>query len=239
LPDANGKLTSGQLLEEGQMVYEGPLVDGHPDGKGVCVVDGSPEACEHAMGGQRIDALYKTRIENDRLRSEFQAQREADKARQAAQLAQTRAAQLQVQQAGGKKRSDAALRLGILGAIVGIAGTANGVSDEDKAKVIAAAASDLASDGETHQLYNLQQQGVQQKGSSTSASSSAQVFYDSYPFTCPASGAHTVSIPYKTKGCLTAKRQFTQVFVCNQSKQMESAMKACTAACGRSDCEEK
>lgn len=97
----------GRAFVRDAQVYEGPLAGYEPRGAGLCRHEGASEACEYA-NGERVDSLYKMRLENERLRIE-QARRDrearlaaAEQARQQAlrQQAELAAAQaLQAQQA--------------------------------------------------------------------------------------------------------------------------------------------
>ena len=58
----NGYRTSGQLLANGTLMYDGPLKNGKPHGSGICMHKGEPEDCNY-YHGKRTDALYKQRIE--------------------------------------------------------------------------------------------------------------------------------------------------------------------------------
>ena len=55
-----GVMVSGKIIVNGQMVWDGPLLEGKPDGAGICVVNSSPEECRY-YHGERIDSLYKQR----------------------------------------------------------------------------------------------------------------------------------------------------------------------------------
>lgn len=60
----------------GALFYEGQMENFRPHGKGICMYEGKPESCEYYQG-ERIDAIYKTRIENEKLRRQISEQQEA------------------------------------------------------------------------------------------------------------------------------------------------------------------
>ncbi len=55
-----GKMVFGQLLVDDEMLWKGAIVDGKPDGEGICVFNGSAEECKCYLG-DRIDSLHKQR----------------------------------------------------------------------------------------------------------------------------------------------------------------------------------
>lgn len=55
-----GKMVFGELLVDDKMLWKGGIVDGKPDGEGICVFNGSPEECKCYLG-ERIDSLHKQR----------------------------------------------------------------------------------------------------------------------------------------------------------------------------------
>lgn len=57
---SGGEMVFGQLLFNDQMLWEGAVLAGKPEGEGVCVFDGSPEECK-CYQGERIDSLHKQR----------------------------------------------------------------------------------------------------------------------------------------------------------------------------------
>jgi hypothetical protein len=60
----------------GSLFYDGQMDNFRPHGKGICMHEGKPESCEY-YHGERIDAIYKTRIENEKLRQQISEQQEA------------------------------------------------------------------------------------------------------------------------------------------------------------------
>ena len=69
----NGNRVNGKITENGQTVFDGEFKEGQRHGKGVCFYQGAPEECKY-YAGQRIDALYKQRIELDKQREAMASQ---------------------------------------------------------------------------------------------------------------------------------------------------------------------
>jgi len=112
--NSDGSYANGKLYESGQPVYEGPFSEaGKPQGNGICWVDGAPEECRH-HGGQRIDSLYKQRLENQKLKKEL-AEQQRQKEEAAMRRAQAEAQQRRQQEAEERKevRFQAAITAGI------------------------------------------------------------------------------------------------------------------------------
>lgn len=166
----NGGLgfTKGQVSVNGTPVYEGAMNGFAPNGNGICTVDGSPERCEYAQG-ERIDALYKTRLENDRLRREMAANQEAQ------QLAQQQAAARQQAQAQAEASSGGGDLFGKVVAIgigAGAVSSVSGVSSEIRNQMITGMAADILTDGKAGGIATAQQNlGIQNAGSLQPAAS--------------------------------------------------------------------
>ena len=58
----NGYRTSGKILVNNALMYEGPIQKGKPHGSGICMHKGEPEDCNY-YHGKRTDVLFKQRIE--------------------------------------------------------------------------------------------------------------------------------------------------------------------------------
>ncbi len=58
----NGYRTSGKILLNNALMYEGPIQKGKPHGTGICMHKGEPEDCNY-YHGKRTDVLFKQRIE--------------------------------------------------------------------------------------------------------------------------------------------------------------------------------
>lgn len=58
----NGNRIEGVVHHQGKPLYEGKIVDGKPDGSGICYHQGEPEECRYYKG-KRVDGLYKQRLE--------------------------------------------------------------------------------------------------------------------------------------------------------------------------------
>ncbi|MCK5336870.1 MAG: ankyrin repeat domain-containing protein [Gammaproteobacteria bacterium] len=59
----NGKRVKGEVLYDGQPMFDGKLSNGRPNGIGFCYYKGEPEKCEFYKG-KRVDVLYKQRMAN-------------------------------------------------------------------------------------------------------------------------------------------------------------------------------
>ncbi|MDD0842552.1 hypothetical protein [Pseudomonas sp. Gutcm_11s] len=160
----NGGLgfTKGQVSINETPIYEGEISGFAPNGNGICTVDGSPERCEYSHG-ERIDALYKTRLENNRLRREMAANQEAQ------QLAQQQAAARQQAQAQAEADSGGGDLFGKVMAIgigAGAVSSVSGVSSEIRNQMITGMAADILTDGQAGGIATAQQNlGVQNAGS--------------------------------------------------------------------------
>lgn len=156
----NGGLgfTKGQVSINESPIYEGEMSSFAPDGNGVCTVDGSPERCEYSQG-ERIDALYKTRLENSRLRREMATNQEAQ------QLAQQQAAARQQAQTGSGG-GDLFGKVMAIGIGAGAVSSVSGVSSEIRNQMITGMAADILTDGQAGGIATAQQNlGVQNAGS--------------------------------------------------------------------------
>ena len=58
----NGYRTSGKILLNNALMYDGPIQNGKPHGTGICMNKGEPEDCNY-YHGKRTDVLFKQRIE--------------------------------------------------------------------------------------------------------------------------------------------------------------------------------
>ena len=66
---AEGMRIEGEILQDGNMIFSGKLVDDKPDGNAICFYEGEYEECRFYKG-KRIDTLYKIRIENAKIKHE-------------------------------------------------------------------------------------------------------------------------------------------------------------------------
>ena len=57
----HGDMHHGKMYAEGTLVWDGPIVEGIPHGKGVCRYNEEMEVCE-TYEGKRIDVLFKQRL---------------------------------------------------------------------------------------------------------------------------------------------------------------------------------
>lgn len=160
----NGGLgfTKGQVSVNATPVYEGEISGFAPNGNGICTVEGSPERCEYTHG-ERIDALYKTRLENNRLRREMAANQKAQ------QLAQQQAAarqQAQTETEADSGSGDLFGKVVAIGIGAGAVSSVSGVSSEIRNQMITGMAADILTDGKAGGIATAQQNlGVQSTGS--------------------------------------------------------------------------
>ena len=156
----NGGLsfTQGLVSVGGIQAYEGEMRGFAPNGNGICTVSGSPERCEFVQG-ERVDALYKTRLENDRLRGEIAANQQAQ------QLAQQQAAARQQAAAAAAAEDDSGDMFGKVMAIgigAGAVSSVSGVSSTIRNQMITGMAADILTDGKAGGIANAQRNlGVQ------------------------------------------------------------------------------
>jgi hypothetical protein len=154
--------TQGRLYQAGVMTYDGLFSGVQPNGRGTCVYQGAPESCEY-YNGARVDALYKTRQDNERTRL---AQ---EKARQQQEQARQQQAQAQARQS---KDSNWGLKAMVIGGVAAIAGN-SGIAIDKQVEIVSNVATDVLSDGKTSNTSNMlsnQQQEVINKSSASAAS---------------------------------------------------------------------
>tara|TARA_R110001599_G_scaffold268051_1_gene468946 strand:+ start:201 stop:1373 length:1173 start_codon:yes stop_codon:yes gene_type:complete len=64
---SEGMRIKGEILQDGNMIFSGMLIDDKPDGSAICFYEGEYEECRFYKG-KRIDTLYKIRIENAKIK---------------------------------------------------------------------------------------------------------------------------------------------------------------------------
>jgi hypothetical protein len=154
--------TQGRLYQAGVMTYDGLFSGVQPNGRGTCVYQGAPESCEY-YNGARVDALYKTRQDNERT------QLAQEKARQQQEQARQQQAQAQARQS---KDSNWGLKAMVIGGVAAIAGN-SGIAIDKQVEIVSNVATDVLSDGKTSNTSNMlsnQQQEVINKSSASAAS---------------------------------------------------------------------
>ena len=165
----NGGLgfTQGQVSVAGVQAYEGEMSGFAPDGNGICTVNSSPERCEFVKG-ERVDALYKTRFENDRLRGEIAANQQAQ------QRAQQQAAARQQAAAEAEEGSgDMFGKVMAIGIGAGAVSSVSGVSSTIRNQMITGMAADILTDGKAGGIATAQRNlGAQSSAGSQPALSS-------------------------------------------------------------------
>ncbi|GAB7530228.1 hypothetical protein PS3A_26390 [Pseudomonas sp. 3A(2025)] len=147
--------TQAKVSVGGALVYEGEMSGFAPNGNGICTVNGSRERCEY-LTGERVDALYKTRLENDRLRSDIAASQQ-QQAQQAQQLARQQAAAQRQQQAQAEAGSgDLFGKVVAIGIGAGAVSSVSGVSSTIRNQMITGMAADILTDGKANGIATAQ-----------------------------------------------------------------------------------
>ncbi|VVO33921.1 hypothetical protein [Pseudomonas fluorescens] len=163
----NGGLgfTQGQVSVAGVQAYEGEMSGFAPNGNGICTVNGSLERCEF-INGERVDALYKTRVENDRLRNEIAANQQQKTEQQAQQQAAARR-QAQAQAAAEEDSGDMFGKVMAIGIGAGAVSSVSGVSSTIRNQMITGMAADILTDGKADGIATAQRNlGVQSSAGS-------------------------------------------------------------------------
>lgn len=167
----NGGLgfTQGKVTVDDVLAYDGEMSGFAPSGNGICIVAGSPERCEF-LNGERIDALYKTRLENDRLRSDMAANQQAMQAQQSErQQAAARQQAAQSEQGSG----DMFGKFMAIGIGAGAVSSVSGVSSTIRNQMITGMAADILTDGQAGGIATAQRNlGVQSSAGSAQAAAS-------------------------------------------------------------------
>lgn len=66
-----GRRIKGIIYKGETPLFDGPIVNGRPDGVGICFHEGEPEECKFYKG-KRVDVVYKQRIEMAKQRKEME-----------------------------------------------------------------------------------------------------------------------------------------------------------------------
>lgn len=69
---SQGKRTSGEIHQNGEMIFSGNFKQDKPDGNAICLHEGEYEECRF-FRGKRIDTLYKLRKENSKNLAKMEA----------------------------------------------------------------------------------------------------------------------------------------------------------------------
>lgn len=160
---SNGGLgfSQGKVSVDGTLVYDGEMTGFAPNGNGICTVSGSPERCEF-VNGERVDALYKTRLENERLRGEIAANQQAQKHAQQ-QVALRQQAAAEAEEASG----DMFGKVMAIGIGAGAISSVSGVSSTIRNQMITGMAADILTDGKAGGIATAQRNlGVQSSAGS-------------------------------------------------------------------------
>jgi hypothetical protein len=216
------------------MAYDGQFSGVQPNGRGTCMYQGSPESCEY-YNGARVDALYKTRQENERMQlAQEKARQQQEQARQ--------------QQAQARQSEDGnwGLKAVVIGGMAAIAGK-SGIPIDKQVEIVGNVATDVLSDGKTSntaQMLSRQQQQIASKSSGTgstgSSSSPAASAYQNFHYTYSCGdGNKSQDIAYKSQQCLNAKKFWYSTYACNDVANMEKATAGCVSGCGNRMCDEK
>jgi len=243
----------GELLRGGHVVFSGSFSGLSPDGEGSCREPGAehPEPCSWAAG-ERVDAIWLARQEQAKLdgrrhadaMAKLQAEAEAKARAEAAAAAERqRQEQMRAQQAAAQK-SDSGFQWGKLAAM-GVGALAAGIADVDAATQLDVMTRMVADSAPGAQgMSNLQGMSASRapgaSGGTGTASASAKPALQQYQMSgsCPSGTAINISIPYRTQGCLAAKKEFTRIYACNEVDDFARAHQQCSSACGHPNCDE-
>lgn len=170
---SNGGLgfSKGRVSVNDALAYEGEMSGFAPNGNGICTVSGSPERCEF-INGERVDALYKTRVENERLRSEIAASQQ-QKAEQHAQQQAAARRQAQAEAAAEDDSGDLFGKVMAIGIGAGAVSSVSGVDSAIRNQMITGMAADILTDGKAGGIATAQRNlGVQSSAGSVQPASS-------------------------------------------------------------------
>lgn len=135
-----------------------------------------------------------------------------------------------------------------LGVAASVAGNASGMSAEQAIEFGGSMTADVVGNTGGANTRALQESYSHTSGAATNGGTSAgnaqstSQATKTYAHTFSCSGRNdstTVDIPYKSRQCLLALKQFSEVMSCNDTGQMQQAQADCTSMCGRSDCYEE
>jgi len=254
--------TQAQVSVGDTPVYEGEMSGFMPNGNGICRVNGSPERCEY-LQGERVDALYKTRQENDRLRHDLIAAQtpKGQKPARGSTASQDPLSQAMASAAsahGGALRTQMATGMAVtrpapVASAPAQSSTLQGASmgsHGSSGKGSAAIGNRAEADALNESLKNMA--GMSSSGSSSHAERSQQL--DDIVGKLAAEGGMQVykasyrcseddpltefNVPYKSKACAAAKENWFKVYACNDVYHMTEANQQCLAACGNAGCDE-
>ncbi len=144
--------TQASVSVAGAQVYDGEMSGFAPSGNGICTVNGSRERCEY-LAGERVDALYKTRQENDRLRSDIAANQQQQAQQRSQQQA---AARRQQQDETGSGSGDLFGKMVAIGIGAGAVSSVSGVSSTIRNQMITGMAADILTDGKANGIATAQ-----------------------------------------------------------------------------------
>jgi hypothetical protein len=242
---------SGELWRGGQRVFAGNFAGLSPDGEGSCQEPGSefPEPCSWAAG-ERVDAIWLARQEQAKLdgrrhadaMAKLQAEAEAKARADAAAAAAERQRQEQLRAQQAAQKSDSGFQWGKLAAM-GVGALAAGIADVDAATQLDVVSRMVADSAPGAQgMNNLQGMSASRTPSASGGVSSAPAkpALQQYQMSgsCPSGTAINISIPYRTQGCLAAKKEFTRIYACNEVDDFARAHQQCSSACGHPNCDE-
>ena len=69
-----GDRVHGKIYLDEELMYDGGITAGRPHGEGICMHEGKPERCEY-YEGERVDTLFKIRLENEKQLLAMEAER--------------------------------------------------------------------------------------------------------------------------------------------------------------------
>ena len=237
---------AAQYFQGSELVFDGNIVEGQFDGTGLCRFNGSLERCEYAYG-ERVDQLFKTRLELQAYKSAKQQEQEQIAREHQAKLAleRQRIAQAQAAQRAAAQQQDSGFQWGKLAAL-GVGAVAGGITklpSSMQADIITGFVSDSMAGQQG--ITNTQQALSASGGGAASAAASsapakAPMQSTTYRANCPGTGSEiNIPISYRTQACLSAAQAFALAYACNDADSFASVTQGCVAACGSSQCAEQ
>ncbi len=243
-----------RYYQNDELVFDGAILEGAFDGSGLCRFNGSLERCEYAYG-ERVDQLFKTRLELEAYKSAKQQEQEQLMRAHQEKLAieRRRAEALQAQRQAAAQQEQGGFQWGKLAAL-GVGALAGGITklptDVQADMITSMVADSMAGQQGVSNMQSSMQAATAKAGGGggtgsalLSAGPSAQkparqIF--NYQATCPIGGApFNIPVPYRTQACLEAAKDFAYTYACNDADRFAEVTSNCQAACGGSpQCQE-
>lgn len=236
---------AAQYFQGSELVFDGNIIEGQFDGGGLCRFNGSLERCEYAYG-ERVDQLFKTRLELQAYKSAKQQEQEQIAREHQVKLAleRERVARVQAAQraAAQQQEEDSGFQWGKLAAL-GVGAVAGGITKlpgSAQADILKGFVSDsmAGQQGITNTQSAISASGA--GAASSSAPAKAPMQSTSYRASCPGSEREiNIPISYRTQACLSAAQAFALAYACNDVDRFASVTQGCASACGSSQCAEQ